>query len=235
MISLSAERLLDLWDQGARRHPLDRALLLFAVAEPQRPVDSLADLPLGACQSALMRLHWASFGRQLPVWLDCPHCGERMEFELDSAQLPPMVPPPTMVEAAGRRWRCPASRDLAVISDNLDLEQASRQLLCRCADADAALPTDEHDVLTLLQHLETALEAADPWADLSLAYQCPACERHGESAFDIASYLWEEIDSQARHLLDEVHVLAQAYGWSETQILALSDARRMAYQARVNP
>jgi hypothetical protein len=36
-------------------------------------------------------------------------------------------------------------------------------------------------------------------------------------------------------LFDDIHLLAQAYGWSEGEILALSPARRSAYLARVAP
>jgi hypothetical protein len=49
------------------------------------------------------------------------------------------------------------------------------------------------------------------------------------ATFDAGSLLWEEIDARARALLAEVHQLAAAYGWSEGQILALSDRRRAVY------
>jgi hypothetical protein len=45
--------------------------------------------------------------------------------------------------------------------------------------------------------------------------------------------LWEEIASRAQRLMDDVHVLAQGYGWTEPEVLALSDARRTAYLERV--
>ncbi len=51
--------------------------------------------------------------------------------------------------------------------------------------------------------------------------------------FDIASYLWNGIEQRARRLLDDIHALAQAYGWSETDILALDETRRATYVARV--
>ena len=38
-----------------------------------------------------------------------------------------------------------------------------------------------------------------------------------------------ELEAQAKRLLRSVHVLASAYGWSESEILALSEARRDAY------
>ena len=78
------------------------------------------------------------------------------------------------------------------------------------------------------------MDAADPWAELTLGIRCPACGHEDGAAFDIAAYLWEEIDSHARQLLDDIHTLATAYGWTEPDILALSDARRAAYLARVH-
>lgn len=234
MAALNPSQLLALWEHGARRHPLDRALLLFALAAPDTPPEALADAPLGTCNAALMRLRWETFGNRLPVWTDCPCCGERMAFELDPAQLPPMTPPPTSIEVAGQRFHCPASRHLAEIAGSTDADQAAYRLLVACAESAAALPGDEQALRGLGEAVETALEAADPWADLSLLFHCPGCGHTGEACFDIAGYLWEEIDCQARQLLDEVHLLAQAYGWSEPEILALSDARRAAYLTRVD-
>jgi hypothetical protein len=43
------------------------------------------------------------------------------------------------------------------------------------------------------------------------------------------SYLWAEVHSWALRTLHEVNVLASAYGWRESDILALSQWRRQAY------
>lgn len=235
MTAPSSSQLLALWEQGERRHPLDRALLLYAFAAPETPSPSLADAPLGTCNAALMRLRQETFGSRLSVWTDCPVCGERMEFELDSTQLPPMTPVPASVEVSGQRFRCPSSRDLAEIAHCTDADQAAHRLLQACAESSLNVPSDPRALRHLYEAVESAIEAADPWADLSLLFQCPACEHSGEACFDVARYVWEDIDARARYLLDEVHLLAQAYGWSEPQILALSDTRRAAYLARVCP
>src|SRR5690606_26784464 len=116
MLPLTSAQLLSLWEQGSTRHPLDRALLLFAQAAPELPAEHLADRPLGECHAALMRLRWRSFGSRMLLWLDCPACGERMEFELLPEQLPAMQTPPESVEVAGQRYRCPTSRDLARVT-----------------------------------------------------------------------------------------------------------------------
>lgn len=235
MPALSAAQLLSVWEHGARRHPLDRALLLFAVAEPGLAPDALADAPLGACNAALMRLRRDCFGAAIPAWTDCPACGERMSFELDLAQLPAMTPVPDVVEVEGHRFRCPGARQLAALADCPDADEASRQLLLGCVAGDARLTADNAMLDQLLVHAEHAIEAADPWADLAVGYRCPACGHAGEAAFDIASYLWEEIEAHASRLLDEVHLLASSYGWREEEILALGDLRRAAYLARVTP
>lgn len=226
MLPLTSSRLLTLWEQGAARHPLDRALLMFAQAAPELPVEHLADRPLGECHAALMRLRWRSFGSRMPLWLDCPVCNERMEFALEAEQLPPMQQPAESVEVAGQHFRCPTTRDLARVAGITDMESAAQQLLQGC--------TKDGDVpVVLREQIEAALEDADPWADLSLAFQCPACGRDGKAGFDVAGYLWEEVEVSARQLLNDIHLLALAYGWSETEILSLSVTRRNAYLAKV--
>lgn len=243
MIAPSSSQLLTLWEQGERRHPLDRGLLLYGFAAADTPElyqhPSLADAPLGQCNTALMRLRQTLFGSRLSLWADCPGCGQRMEFELDSEQLPPMIAPAEWVEVQFHdqrlRFRCPTSRDLAQIARNTDLDQAGDELLQACAGADVTLPTDPDARRWLREAVENAIEAADPWADLSLLFQCPACDYSGDACFDIGQVLWESLDARARQVFNDVHLLAQAYGWTEPEILALSDVRRAAYLARVNP
>jgi hypothetical protein len=47
--------------------------------------------------------------------------------------------------------------------------------------------------------------------------------------FDIISFFWTELDSLARRLLQDVHVLAKAYSWREADILSMSATRRQFY------
>ena len=231
---LSPDRLIAVWEDGMRRHPIDRALLLFALSEPGEPPETLADAPIGQRNASLMALHRALFGTRLATWADCPACGERMELDTDISQLPPVpAQAPAYIEAAGLRFRRPTSRHLAGLAAITDPEAAARQLLRECAEKLDALPRDDEALSQLMDVVEPVLEAVDPWADLSLVVHCPTCGHEGSATLDIAEILWDEIDSHAQSLLDEVHALAQAYGWSEPQILALSHTRRTAYLARV--
>lgn len=234
MAPLTSDRLLALWEQGARRHPIDRALLLFALAEPGAPAAGLADLPLGRRNAALLALYEASVGTRLEAWLDCPACGERMEFATDTTGLPRPADHGAreIVEVQGLRFRLPTSRHLARLVEAGDAEAAARRLLLECAEAPGELPREGEALDGLLEAVEAAMEAVDPWADMTVAVRCPACEHEASAGLDVASLLWDEIESRARRLLDEVHALARSYGWSEPQVLALSEERRAAYLAR---
>ena len=70
---------------------------------------------------------------------------------------------------------------------------------------------------------------ADPQADVEVALNCPCCQHTWQTDFDIVSYLWAELHAWATRLFREVHLLASAYGWSESDILNMSARRRRHY------
>jgi hypothetical protein len=73
------------------------------------------------------------------------------------------------------------------------------------------------------------LSEADPQTDLRLALVCAGCGHRWRAPFDIVPFLWAELDTWAARALQEVHLLAAAYGWSERDILALGPVRRGRY------
>ena len=77
--------------------------------------------------------------------------------------------------------------------------------------------------------VEAALAAADPFAELLVTLTCPACSHEWSAVLDPVEFVWERLERWARHLGDDVHVLASAYGWSEADILALTPQRRRLY------
>ena len=74
-----------------------------------------------------------------------------------------------------------------------------------------------------------AAAGADSGADVCLRMPCVDCGQSTTATVDIAGYLWAELDAWARALLLDVHVLASAYGWNESDVLALSPTRRRYY------
>ena len=72
---------------------------------------------------------------------------------------------------------------------------------------------------------------ADPLAEVLVDVVCPACAAQFVADLDIASFVWAEVRARAQRLLRDVDVLARAYGWTEPEVLALTDRRRDAYLA----
>jgi hypothetical protein len=83
--------------------------------------------------------------------------------------------------------------------------------------------------MAVVSLIAEGMAQADPQAMVQLSLTCPACGQRWLAAFDIAAYLWAEVDDWAKRTLRDVHVLASAYSWREADILALSPTRRRLY------
>jgi hypothetical protein len=70
---------------------------------------------------------------------------------------------------------------------------------------------------------------ADPFAETRLTLQCPGCGNAWEEWLDMVSFFWAEVEARARRVFLEIHTLASAYGWTEGEVLSLSDGRRAMY------
>ncbi len=221
--------LLNLWEQGQVRHPIDRALLLCAWARPDIAADRFASLPIGVVNVGLLKMRAALFGRRVELQVACEHCGELLVIPLDLTELTAGASEQDSgveIEIDGFRFRLPASRDLAAIAYHLDAEAAALRLLDACCvarpDGDAA-PTE------VMAWAEDQFETADPLADPRLDVACSACGRHMNAVLDPGVLLWDDVQAYARGVLAQVHTLACAYGWTEREVLSLSPSRRAAY------
>jgi hypothetical protein len=252
MQSLSDSDLLNLWESGLRRHPLDRALIALSQVFPETTYDRLADWPLGRRNKALAELHCVYFGQNLQGWISCASCGEKLEFELDGR----VITAEELNDDEGSRsyepivvnrgtFRLPTSRDLAKAAEETDPRLAAIRIVenCRIAPRQSPGTSTEHEgtsgqVPELrseswsdedLEEIGERMASADPLAETRLTLHCPKCEKDWEETLDIVSFLWAKIEARARRLFLEIHTLASAYGWTETEILSLSENRRARY------
>jgi hypothetical protein len=231
MRALHDTELLDLWERGARRHPLDRALLALTAALPEIPSDTLADWSIGRRNRELARLRCHCFGPRLRGWLACIKCGEKLEFEMDGQLLAgeesdPSHGPRETISIHDRTFRLPTSRDLAQAAQALDPAAGAARLATNCQVAGVAPAKWEEAELAAIGE---ALALADPLAETRITFRCPDCGNKWQETLDLALFFWTELEARARHLLVEIHTLASAYGWSEGDILALSPERRATY------
>ncbi|MCV2420219.1 hypothetical protein [Paucibacter sp. DJ2R-2] len=246
MSTLSSADWLDLLDSSRSLPPPLRACALLDGVWQAEP-GWAASLPLGQRDRQLLELQQALFGPQLELLAECPRCGERLELALQVPDLMMPIQPQTSAEELtleldGRTLRCrlPDSRDLWAAAQLAEEGQARALLMSRClqaVDSRAEARAGDDALVALsdsaLQTLSAALSAADPQAHTELALQCPACQHDWSEGFDIASYLLGALASWSERCLDQVHLLARAYGWSEAQVLALSPSRRARYLERV--
>jgi uncharacterized protein (UPF0212 family) len=177
------------------------------------------------------------FGSDLEATAKCPACGERLELAFSTRDVMTDITIGAL----------PAARE----SHRVRVQTGEYEILCRAlCSADLA---DSPDRATLLERcVETAqrngldvrlsdlpeeamiaigeaIRKADPHAEIDIALNCPACGHQWQSLFDIAAFLWGEIEDWAQRLLLDVHLLASAYGWSEREILSMSPRRRGLY------
>lgn len=243
MRSLSASKLLSLWEQGTACSKVRRALLLLGLVLPEQPLESLSQLTIGQRDAYLLDLRQAIFGYQVTGLVECPNCGDRTEVDLqmDDLRRPPQerASGSLTLEEEGYRieFRLPTSADL----DSLPIahpDQMKQTLLARCllslnyeggSCSVQTLPSSVID--TLLQQMAQA----EPQADVQLRLECSECQHQWQVGFDIVSFLWRELEIWAKRTLGEVHQLARFYGWPEADILALSPWRRQYYIALCQP
>lgn len=238
MRPLSARRTLEAWERGVRVDAAGRALALLSVAYPESPREALAALSLGRREGALLRLRELSFGTELAGVSTCPHCAARLELSIDCQELGTADPGDDFREellTAGGfelRYRLPDSRDLAAMAGCGSVQEARSLLLERCVleawkggavRAAAELPEE------VVQALGERMEERDPLAEIRLDIECAGCGHRWLALLDVGSFLWAEVAAIAERLLYDVHLLARGYGWSESDILAMSAVRRQRY------
>lgn len=240
MRCLTEQEIITTWERGLRQHPLERTLTLLAAALPGATCDNLLNLSIGQRDAYLLLLHEQTFGTQFVGFAECQSCQERLEFSFDIATVWVGAAP---IERVGQTYqyriedyellvRLPTSADLITVVASHDVEAARARLLQRCivqatctnaAVQATALPD------SVVQTLGEWLLESDPQAEVLINLSCPGCEQRWSAMFDVVAFLWSEIQTSAKRLLREVHILALAYGWSENDILALSRTRRQWY------
>lgn len=224
--------LVDLWERGKSRHPLDRALLLLAMVFPEISSERMADWPMGRRNRALARVRRDRFGPNLRAWTACSHCGEKLEFELNSQALAGAESEENngaeaiRVTVRNRSYRLPTSRDLARAAGESDPAAGAIRIAESCLMGGS--PPDNWSEEEIGE-IGEKLALADSFGEIGLSLHCPECDHDGQGTLDLASFLWTEIEGRVKQLLFSIHTLASAYGWSEAEILALSEQRRALY------
>ena len=241
MKPLLACNIVQAWEWGRDKHPVDRALFLLGQAYPDMDNATLTALTLGQRNRRLIRLREMTFGSTLNGFARCEKCGEALEFSLATGDI--LLPEPEQEMFSLKdddltvTFRLPNSSDLAAIVGMKAADAARHLLIERCimaAESKGMALSIQDLPASVLSTLAEAITEYDPQAEMRLALTCAACGYQWSALFDIVSYFWAELEARARRLLEEVHVLARAYGWREVEILQMSAPRRRLYLELAN-
>lgn len=228
--------LLRVWECGDPATTPERALLALGPAHPDAPFGELRELSVGARTERLIHLRRALSGPLMNCLAECGTCRQSLEFVTTVDELLDGVGERSgafTVESEGFVIRCRAldSRDLTAVAHSADVAEARNGLIARCivsvADPDGSRP--ESLPGAVVAAIAEALSENDPLCGIRIPIRCDYCGEVSAPCLDVMTFLWAEIERRARSALQDVRELARVYGWSETEILRMGEARRAFY------
>lgn len=229
--------LLHMWEQAGGLASIERALVLATDPDDDPPLTALPvgylNRPVGQLNQRLLLLRDRLFGPILEIAVSCSECNRMNEFEMSTRVLTDVKPAEVVsVMIHGEyavEWRSPTPADLLAVADATDPSEALRERCLRVTGPDGRERSHRELSREAWAAVDTLLAEADPLAEIRVDVICSECSADFATSLDPGLFLWAEIDAHARRTLAEIDVLARAYGWTEPEVLALSEARRAAY------
>ena len=194
----------------------------------------------GDRQHMLLRLRAAVLGDDLALTLTCPNpaCRSPIQLTLSTNALcsvPASIAPAQLrieTPAGLALLREPTGEDDAVLEDAVD-EKVSllwSRVLLRLGERSGLSAAEWRMLPAGVRHaiaLELARHHRGP--QLSGSAQCPTCQAWQDWRINPAALLSAELRAGAARMVDEIHVLAWHYHWSEDSILDMPRQRRWRY------
>jgi hypothetical protein len=186
MHSLTAADVIRIWEFGHRQKPVERTVTVLSASFPERSQEALWRLTLGQCNDLLLEVRDQLCGQELKGYSECPNCGERLEFTLNSKTLrraKPVAPPNAefTLESFGCsvRFRLLDNEDLKAAGDCGNVSAARNRLVERCIlearCGDRTIPVGTLPE-TVVEDLARHLAECDGGAEILVDLSCPACE-----------------------------------------------------------
>jgi hypothetical protein len=193
------------------------------------------DLPVGDAESLLLALRATVAGEAIRAELTCPNGGCRARIDLSfstAGYLRHRRPRQVRTLAASGEWlretnggdaafRIPTLRDQVEVCGH---REPAAELARRCMLGEPSPRTRKR--------IERLLDAIAPTLSDYVEGRCPDCGTAVEVYFDVEQFVLRELREAAADVIDDVHLLASQYGWSESDIVALPRSRRSAYAER---
>jgi hypothetical protein len=195
--------------------------LLRAGPPPSVQPGEVAALSAGQRDRVLAELHLQTFGPRISATLRCTSCGENFDvgFALpdllahvrSQAASDVALSPDGIIVHRDLRFRLPTGADELAVA-GLTAPGARNMLLERCL-VSAMLDEPER--------FELAMAEVDPLLDLDLPTRCAECGATQSRQFSMQAYCLGSLLAERGRLVEEVHILATAYGWGRAEILSM--------------
>lgn len=200
---------------------------------------ALDALPVGDRLAMLVKLLRASGQDTLVAALTCNaiDCGGSFEIEIDLSTLLDYhrhANQESEIEAEADggsiHLRRPTAEDQNVwrqggfLNPHLATEKMVQSLVIESeVGMDSPIPE------IIIQAIEKAMRAADPLMAPTIESECPDCGQRQQQVLDLGSLLLRRLERIQTGMIEDIHVLASSYHWTEDQVLALPAKRREQY------
>ena len=189
--------------------------------------DRLSALTLPEWEEHLLTMRVSIAGQRIEAEATCPECGTGNALSFLAGDLPREA-----VSGTGEFGPLSLEDLIAIEAEELRGEAALVAILA------VSLRSDRDAAATMLAgpdrpRIIAALEVQAAGLGLEIGTACTNCGATMVLPFDVATFLDDEMGARAARLLDEVHLVAQSYHWSEAEILALPAPRRQSYLDRI--
>lgn len=241
---LKADLLLNLWEKGVSSPSYHRALLMLEAFLPGYSMDSLKKLSLGQTNGLLFEICKHISKEPIQSSDNCPSCREKVGYEVSidaltnqsmqaELDLKPFVFnfKDYIIEAQAlfnedllRAQSCETGTEIRKMLIN--------QCILQVKKGKKFIPINELPE-QVIQAVSKQITQKDYLSETTFNLSCHNCKNQWSFSFDIKEYLWDTIQLYTQSLLEAVHQLAFAYGWSEQAIIGLPTYKRNFYLQKV--
>lgn len=233
---MQPKQILDIWDTCISKDQLFKGATLATLAFPQSEFSTIMEWSIDKRDTVLFHIRRALFGNQFTNIAHCPQCSQKLEWEFSYQQL--QIPSildikdnveiPLNITGTKMLVRLPTSIDVKLNNENEILNN------CILNHSDLKDKINANKLPDFNTKINDAFAANCHASNISYQLQCVDCSHNWQGIFDILSYLWKEIDQWAKGFLQQISLLAKNYGWSELEIINMSQNRRNHYLQLIN-
>ncbi len=176
------------------------------------------------------------YGDRIDATLQCRACESKFDIDFQLSSLQQSLyraqteasRDGTYQTPQGYVFRLPTSED-EIETSGMPQSQATTNLLEKILidpTYQNLLTEPENYRREVIEAVEESLTRVAPILDLEVAACCPECATDHAVHFDLQCFFLERLLQERRWLMHEIHMIANAYGWSLNSILALSRRER---------